>query len=333
LFAAIFACPYASGASELDFYSGKTIQIIVPFSPGGYYDVSSRILAKYMQAELPGKPNIVVQNQPGGGGITAANRLSSGIARDGLTLAVVGRGVPQLALLKDPNVTFDPLRLTWLGSLSAYENDAHLLVINRGSSIKSVNDARANTLHLGAGVAGSTNTTFSLLARDLLGLKIDLVRGFPGSNDIWLSMERGEVDGQLADLSGIMTARPHMWKGGNLRALVQFGRLKRMPGLEDVPTGRELIKNDADRQLLEFAEIPFFMSLPFAAPPDIPEDRASILKATFMKVAADPKFKAELEQAGIGADPIDGDVVRSVLQKGAQVDQSVLLRFNKLLKE
>ena len=317
-------------SEEADFYAGKTIQLIVPFSPGGYYDVSSRILARFLQTELPGNPAVVVQNQPGGGGISAANRLGTSIAHDGLTLAVVSRGVPQLALLNDPAVKFDPLKLTWLGSLSAYNRDAHLLVVNKTSPIDSLQKARSEAFHLGAGVTGSTNTTFALIARDLLGLKVDVVRGFPGTSDIWLSMERGEVDGQLADLSGILTGRANLWKAGALRPLVQFGRRERLASLDTVPTARELVSDPDDRALLEFAELPFFMSLPFAAPPDIPEARAKLLQETFMKIARDPQFQKELQQAGIEPDPVDG---AAVVESGARTNQTVRERFQKLLRD
>jgi len=334
LAASMFALSSIAAPAQTNvFYQGKTIQLIVPFSPGGYYDVSSRLLAKYLPREIQGQPTIVVQNQPGGGGLTAANRLANSIPRDGLSIAAIGRGIPQLALLKEPGILFDPLQLTWLGSLSDFSHDAHLLVVNQSSKVRSTDDAKRLSLHLGGGAAGSTNITFARLARDLFGFNVEVVRGFPGSNDIWLAMERGEVDGQLADLSGIMTARSESWHDGKLRPLIQFGRRDRLPSLQDVPTGRELASSIEDLALLQFAEIPFFMSLAFAAPPAVPHERAQSLRAAFMKVARDPEFVKDMSRAGIAVDAVDGDAVMAVLEAGALTSAKVKERFARLLKD
>ena len=316
-----------------DFYKGKTIQIIVPFSAGGYYDLSTRVLARFLPDAIPGKPNVVVQNSPGGGGLTAANRLANTVERDGLTIATFSRGVPQLAMVGDPNVAFDPTKITWLGSLSDYTQDAYLMTVNAESPVKSIAESKTKSVHLGGVGAGSTNTTFALLASEILGAKIDLVRGFPGATDIWLSMDRGEVDGQMIDISAIMSARPAQWKEGKYRALVQFGRVKRLPSLPDVPTARELVTDPTDKALLEFAEIPFFMALPYGAPPGIPADRAKILRDAFMKVAMDKTFQEELAKTGIIADPVDHTAIEAVIARGAAMPKDVRDRFGKLLTQ
>lgn len=329
--AALGAGPAA--AQTTDFYKGKTLQIIVPFSAGGYYDLSTRVLARFLPDAIPGHPNVVVQNQPGGGGLTAANRLANTIEKDGLTIATFSRGVPQLAMVGDQNVAFDPKTITWLGSLSDYSQDAYLMLVRADTPFKTVDDVRRKVVHLGGVGAGSTNTTFALLARDVLKAKIDLIRGFPGATDIWLSLERGEVDGQMIDVSAILSARPDQWKAGKYRALVQFGRRTRLPSLPDVPTARELVTNPDDKALLEFAEIPFFMALPFGAPPNIPADRAKILRDAFMKVATDKTFQAELSKIGITADPVDHKAVEAVIEKGLAMPKSVRDRFGKLLTQ
>jgi len=252
--------------------------------------------------------------------------------REGLTLVAMNRALPQLALLEDPNVNFDPLKLTWLGSLSSYDNDGYLLTINASNAAKSIEDMRkGKSVHLAGVGVGATNTTFALIARDLLGMNIAEVRGFPGANDIWLAMERGEIDGQVIDLSAIMSARPNRWRDGQLRVLVQFARKTRLPGLPDVPVARELVTNPADRALLEFAESPFFMALPFAAPPNIPADRAKILKDAFMKASADAAFKAEMEKSGFLISPIDGDAVAAVITEAAKTPADVKARMGKLI--
>ncbi len=313
----------AAAQPAADVYKGRTINLVVPFSAGGIYDIASRILARHMPRHIAGQPNMVVQNQPGGGGITSANRLASAIERDGLTFAAVSRGIPQLAIVGEPNITFDPVKLTWLGSISSYADDAYLLTLMATNKINSVADAQAMTLHLGGVGAGATNTTFAMLARDLLGMKVEVVRGFPGANDIWLGMERGEVDGQTIDISAIKSTRPNLWNEKKVKFLVQFARATRLTYMPDVPTGRELARNDEDRALLAFAESPFFMALPYAAPPDIPADRAKILTNAFMAAANSREFLDEVEKVGINASPIDGDAVRKIVIEAAQTPKPI----------
>ena len=328
----MLTAPVAQAQEPADFYRGKTIQLLVPFSPGGYYDLSARIVARMMPDFIPGHPQIVVQNQPGGGGITGANRLATTVEKDGLTIATISRGIPQLAMVGDPNVSFDPMTLTWLGSLSSYADDGYFLVVNASHPARTIEDMRGSkSVHLAGVGVGSTNTTFALLARDLLGMNIAEVRGFPGANDIWLAMERGEIDGQVIDLSAIMASRPNLWREGKLRVLTQFGRMTRLASVPDAPVARELVTKPDDRALLEFAESPFFMALPFAAPPNIPPERAKILREAFMTMAMDPGFRAEMLKAGFLTSPIDGNAVSAVLAEAAKTPKDVRARMGKIL--
>ena len=328
----LLMAPTARAQEPVDFYRGKTMQLLVPFSPGGYYDLSARLVARMMPDFIPGHPQIVVQNQPGGGGITGANRLATTVEKDGLTIATISRGIPQLAMVGDPNVNFDPLKLTWLGSLSSYDDDGYFLVVNASHPARTIEDMRGSkSVHLGGVGVGSTNTTFALLARDLLGMNIAEVRGFPGANDIWLAMERGEIDGQVIDLSAIMASRPNLWRDGKLRVLTQFGRKTRLASVPDAPVARELVSKPEDRALLEFAESPFFMALPFAAPPNIPPERAKILRESFMKMAMDPGFRAEMLKAGFLTSPIDGDAVSAIIAEAAKTPEDVRRRMGKIL--
>ena len=327
--------PGARAQEPVDFYRGKTMQLLVPFSPGGYYDLSARIVARVMPDFMPGHPQIVVQNQPGGGGITGANRLATTVEKDGLTIATISRGIPQLAMVGDPNVNFDPLKLTWLGSLSSYEDDAYLMTINASHRAQKWTDVTADqrALYLAGTRAGSTNITFAVIARDMLKMNIEVVRGFPGANEIWLAMERGEIDGQMLDISAIMVGRPQLWAEKKLRPLVAFGRTTRLKDYPDVPIARELVKNPDDLALLEFAELPFFMALPFVAPPDIPADRAKILRESFMAMAKSEAFRAEMLKFGIMTSPIDGEAVRALIEKAAKTPLDVRKRFAALLSE
>src|SRR5262245_393226 len=223
--------PFAGSALSQDFFAGKTVSVLVGTSPGGIFDITSRILAKHIGRYLPGNPTVVVVSQPGAAGATLINRLSRTVERNGLTIASINRGLPQLALVNDPSAQFDPLELTWLGSLSSFENDAYFMTINDSHPAKTVADlvAGSKPLYLGATALGSTNGMFAAIARDVLRSNIKIVGGFPGAMEVWQAMERSEVDGQFIDISAIMLTRPHLWKERKIRPLVGFGRTVRHP--------------------------------------------------------------------------------------------------------
>lgn len=330
---ALAAAMTSAQAQDGQFYAGKTIAVQVGTSPGGYYDIAGRTVARHLGKFIAGAPQAVVQNVPGAGGLALGNRLANTVARDGLTIVAMNRALPQLALAGDPNAQFDPLALTWLGSLSSYEEDAYLMVVRDGHPARRMDEInkQPKAIQLGGTRSGATNIVFALMARDLLKLNVDLVRGYPGAAEIWLAMERGELDGQFVDISAILVGRPQLWKDGKLHPLVAFGRTKRLPTHPDLPIAREFVKYPADLALLEFAELPFFMALPFAAPPNMPSDREKTLIDGFMKMAWDKEFRDEMLKVGIMTSPIDGKAVRELVERAAKTPPDVRARFAKIL--
>ena len=325
----------ASAQSPAAFYAGKTVNLIVGATPGGYYDVAGRTIARHFSQYIPGHPSVVVQNQPGASGLASVNKIGNTADRDGRTILVMSRALPQLALVGDPNANFDPMQLTWLGSLSSYKDDAYLMTVNSRHPAQSLADLKGpgKTVHLGGTSGGATNIIFALMARDMLKLNVGITKGYPGAAQIWLAMERDEVDGQFVDISAIMVGRPTLWKEGKLRPLLAFGRTERLADRPQVPIARELVGNADDLALLEFAELPFFMALPRVAPPGVPPDRARALKDAFMAMAKDEAFRADMLKVGIMTSPIDGEAVLALLAKAAQASSEVKAKFAKLLAE
>lgn len=325
----------AQAQSVEQFYTGRSIALIVPYSPGGYYDVGARIIARHLGRHIPGKPGIVVQNQPSAGGIGLANRLANVGDKDGTQIGVLQRAIPQVALMGDPAVRYDPLNLTWFGSLSGYATDSYVLFVSKGHKAQTAADLRGGGLKaiMGANRAGSSNLMLALVARDLLRLNIDIVRGFPGANDITLAVQRGEVDGQLADLSVLKAGMGDLWSTGKVRVLVQFARVSRLPDLGDVPTARELVTNSDDRALLEFAELPFFMSLPLAGAGDFPADRAKAVSVAFMAMGTDPEFVADAAKIGYPGDLVDGASIARLIAEAAKTPKAVIERYKRIVDE
>jgi tripartite-type tricarboxylate transporter receptor subunit TctC len=323
--------PQRAAAQSIEsFYRGRTVTMLVGTSPGGINDISARLVARHLSRFLPGTPTIVVQNNPGGGGLVTANRLYVNSDKDGSVLAKLERAVPQLAIQGHSNAQFDPAKFTWLGSLSSYTNDAYLMLVNANYPARTVADLKTTRAVLGADNAASSNLIFAVIAKEVLGLNVSIVRGYTGAAPLFLAMQRGELDGQMVGLSSVRTGQRDLWTKGAFRPLMAFGRDRRHPEFADMPVGRELAGDSDARALIEFAELPFFMALPFAAPPGLPPDRAKALQTAFMAMCRDKTFVEEAETLGIDMSPIDGTAILTLLARTAATPRDVIARYNSI---
>lgn len=330
----VAASPGAAQTPE-QFYAGKTVSIIVPTSPGGNFDMNARLVSRHLGRFIPGQPTALVRNMPGAGGMLVANQFVNTREQDGATIAIIERGTPQLAYEGNPNVRFDPLKFNWIGSLSSYASDSYLMLINDRHPAKTVADLRKDgvELRLGGDMPGSTNLTFAVLARDLFKLNVKLVRGYPGAAPMFIAMQGGELDGQLIGLGSVRGAQPALWNGKKVRPLMQFGRTSRLPELGDIPTGRELLSDPNDLALLEFAELSFFIALPFTAPPNVPADRVAALQKAFMDMTRDKLFLEDAARANFELSPIDGPAVRAIIEKMSKTPPEVIRRYVDIVRK
>jgi tripartite-type tricarboxylate transporter receptor subunit TctC len=329
---AIASMQGAGAQSVEEFYKGRTITLIVPTATGGINDLSGRLVARHIGRFIPGQPKVEPQNKAAGGGLALLNDFAAGAPRDGSVIAVVQRAIPLLSIQGDPQAKFDPQAFTWLGSLSSFADDAYMLIVNAGHAAKTVDDLKKPGIsaRIGADVPGNTNLTFALIPKAAFGLNLTVVDGYVGAAALSEAQRRNEVDGQVIGLASISANQSAMWTSKSVRPLIQFGRTARHPQLPDVPTGRELTKDPKVLALLEFAELPFFMALPFVAPPGLPADRAAALRAAFMAMCKDPAFLEDAKKAKLDISPIDGDAVRALLAKAAATPQDVVTHYNEI---
>lgn len=334
----LVALPAARADEVADFYRGRQVDLVVGFGPGGGYDVYARLLARHIGKYIPGDPNVVVQNMPGAGSLRAANYIYTVAPKDGSTFGLFARDMALVALLGgDANVQFDPRKFTWLGSSSSYANDAYLLMLRKDAPVKSVADARrpgGPPMVLGGTAEGSTSDDVPILLRDVLGLHIRLIAGYRDSGVLFLAVDQNEVQGRTVGLSSVRSAHPQwLAPDSNMRVLVQFGRATRLPDFPDVPTARELAPDARSRALIELAELPYFLSRPFAAPPDLPPARAKALQAAFLAVHKDPDYLADAAKLKVDVSPIGGDQARQAIERLAEAPPDLRDALRKLLAE
>src|SRR5436190_9057442 len=194
LLALLLCCaftPAARADAVEDFYKGKTISMAIAHSVGGGYDLYGRLLARFWRKHIPGNPTIVPQQMTGAGGLRVVNYLYSAAPKDGTVVGTFSRSLPTLPLFT-PNSNFDGTKLTWLGSIA---NDTSVCVTGQKSGIKTWQDMLTKPVIMGGQSTGADSDIYARLYRNVFGAKIKLVSGYPGTNEITLAMDRGEVDG------------------------------------------------------------------------------------------------------------------------------------------
>jgi tripartite-type tricarboxylate transporter receptor subunit TctC len=336
LLASLALVPHTRADAIADFYKGRTVTLIVGYGPGGGYDLFARLLARHLGRYIPGNPTVVVQNMPGAGSLRATNYLYTVAPRDGATIGSFARDMPLLAILRaNAAAVFDPRRFTWLGSSSDFSHDAYLLMVRKDAPVKSIDDATrpgGPPIVLGGTAEGTTGSDVPLVLRDTLGINIKLVSGYPDNGAIFLAVDRGEVNGRTADLSSMKSLRPEwLLPEGRMHALVQFARATRHPEFADVPTARELARDSDARALIELAELSYKISRPFAAPPDVPAERAKALQLAFMAVHNDPQYRDEAAKLRLEVSAIGGRDALDVIDRIATAPPSILDRLRRLI--
>ena len=328
----------AEAQSVAEFYKGKQIQVVVGYGTGGGYDLAARVLSRHMGKHIPGNPNLIVQNMPGAGSLRAINYLYQAAPKDGTVFGIFARNMPLLAAAGgNGNVQFEADKFTWLGSSSTYAGDAYLLYLRKDANVKSLADARKKDgppMVLGGTGQGSTGNDVPILLRDILGLNIKLIAGYKDANDLFIAVERKEIEGRITDYSSVRSQQPG-WVGpnGSMNILLQFARSTRHPDYPNVPTAREVAPDARARQIIELAELPFTLSRPFAGPPGIPADRAKALREAFVTVHNDAEYLAEMDKLKLDVSPIFAADTLKLIDKVNKAPRDVLDYIGKLQAE
>lgn len=310
----------ATAQPVADFYSGKTINLLIGFTAGGGYDLYGRTLARYLGRYIPGNPSVVAQNMPGAGSLKAANYIYGVAPKDGTAIATFGRTIPVAPLLAAAGVAFEATKLTWLGSIS---KDTSLCVTSAKSEVKTWSDFLTKPSTLGGEGAGADPDVFAHLYKNVFGAKGKLVAGYPGTNDVSLAMERGEIDGFCGlSWSTLKSRHPEWLNNKSIHIIVQAG-LRKEPELPDVPLATDLAKTQEQLQIVKLVLVSQEMARPFAAPPGLPADRAAALISAFAETMRDKNFLAEAKTQMLDIDPVSAKDIDALLAEVYATPKSV----------
>jgi tripartite-type tricarboxylate transporter receptor subunit TctC len=325
----LFAMLLPTAASaQAPFYKGKTIRIVISTGVAGGYAEYARLLADHMPRHIAGAPNFIVQSMPGAGGLLAANYLFNQAPPDGTTIGIVHSSVPLTPLFGNKGVRFDTLKFNWLGSLDRVDG---MCISWTASPIKTWNDVLTRTYTVGSSGAGSQMDIYPAMLNKLFGAKMKVIAGYKDGTDVFLAMERGELDGRCGgQLTVIKSTRPWWLTERKINVPIVISE-KRSPEFPDTPTVMEFVKDEPTRQQIELLMISQGLDRPMMAPPGTPAERVKELRDALEATLADPAFLADVEKKSLHVDPVRGEEMTTALARAFALPADVIAGAKELM--
>src|SRR3954454_8928679 len=200
--------------------AGKNVTMLIGFGPGGGYDLWGRVVARHIGKHLPGNPTVVPQNMPGAGSFTAAAHIYGAAPKDGTVMGIIARDAALGPLTGQEGARFDATKITWLGTPTTETN---VCIAYKTSKVKKAEDLFTTEIIVGDTGPGTGTHAYPKALSALLGMKFKLIGGYPSSSDVFLAMERGEVDGICESLDSVHGKRPDWIEKKTVTLLFQGG--------------------------------------------------------------------------------------------------------------
>jgi tripartite-type tricarboxylate transporter receptor subunit TctC len=331
VFAALVVTGQAASADPVaDFYQGKTVRVIIGYGAGGGYDIYGRLAAEFLGRYIPGHPTVIPQNMPGAGSFKAIEYLyGGGAAQDGTFIGTVAQTMAVDALT-DPKVHADVTKLKFLGRLV---NNTDVGYVLPKSGLKTFDDLRKREVIAGASGGGSTSVVYPLALNAYAGTKMKLVRGYEGTAEIQLALERGEAEiNPAVSLPGILGSHPDWVKNGDIIVLYQ-NALKRDPVLPNVPTMPELGTSDEGRTILRVIAGTTEIGRSILTTPGVPAARLAALRKAFKDMATDREFLAIAQKRNLQIAYASGEELDAIVAETMRLPKPTVEVLAKLLKE
>jgi tripartite-type tricarboxylate transporter receptor subunit TctC len=317
----LLAVSAASAQSVESFYKGKRVTMLVGSAVGGGYDAYARLVSRHLGRFIPGNPAFVVQNMPGAGGAVAAANLYNVAAKDGTVMKLFQREILVAPLLEARNIEnrYDATRFNWLGSLNS---ETGVVVVRTTAPHKTFDDLLTTELVVGS--SGPSSDFMTLFMNRVLKTKMKIITGYRASTEVYLAMDRGEVQGRVSNgWSGDKGIVAPWVRDGKARLIVALA-LKPSKELPDVPLITQFVKNETDRQVMELILVGSLWGRPFALAPDVPKDRVAAVRQAFVAMYNDAGFIAEAKKLDLDLDAMDGAQIDALMTKAYASTPEVL---------
>jgi tripartite-type tricarboxylate transporter receptor subunit TctC len=309
-------------------FAGKTVHMVIGLGVGGGYDLWGRLVARHISKHLPGQPTVVPQNMPGAGSFVAAAYLNHAAPRDGTAIGIISRDAVLGPLTGATGARFDPTQLSWIGSPTTETN---ICIAFHTAKVKTVQDLLTTELIVGDTGPGTGTRAYPRALTDLLSMRFKVVSGFRSSADVFLAMERGEVEGICESLDSVRARRPDWIPTGKVSILFQAGAALH-PDLKGVPSIFDLAKTEEQKLAIELLYAGQEIGRPFVAPPGLAPERLKMVRDAFDATMRDPQFADEARRNKFEVDPVSGDKLTALIQKIYATPKPIVERIGNLIK-
>jgi len=304
----------APDSKVADFYKGNTVYMMIGSATGGGFDFFGRTVGKYMAKYIPGNPTVVPQNLPGAGGYNAAAKVAISAPQDGTYIGGIHPTVIVDPVLGDPAKGSKELKFAFLGNAAP---NVEGCFIRTDAPVKKFSDAFTTEMVLGASNGASSTREYAAILKNVLGMKIKLVTGYPGNADIFLAMERGEVQGICgASYLNVIGTKPEWFSKNFVRGISHQGS-KPIPGdvpqMVGVPAAVEFAKTPEQRAVLDLYDKQEEFGRPFVTGASVPAERIKALRSAFMKTLDDAEFRKEMSARGFDIAPAPGEEIQRLV--------------------
>jgi len=326
--AIVLGSPAARAQDVAAFYRGKQLRFVVGSAVGGAYDLYARTVARQIVHHIPGNPTIIVQNQPAAGGLVMTNQIYNQGPKDGTVIGVPLNGIPTAPMLQ-AGAQFDSAKLNWLGSIN---REAYVGFVWHTVPVSRIGEAAERELLVGSTTVGTTMNDFPLLLNDLLGYKFKIVRGYQGTPQINLAIERGEIQGNAGVGWASVRALTQTWiDEKKIKILLQYNA-EPHPELPGVPLVMGLARTDPERLAMRLLFARTEYARPFFLPPEVPVERVEALRRAFDATMKDPAFLAEAAKLQLEVSPMTGEAVQALVGELARTPPAIVSRVRSALE-
>ena len=303
----LFSARSPAGATEEDFYKGKTVTIVVGFGVGGGNDLYARLIARHIGKYIPGHPTVIVQNMPGAGSLMAVRHLDNTAAANGTVMTTFQSGALIESIVTPDKVNLDFNNYSWIGVANG---EVRVCYAYGPNSVKSWNDLMGSKeFVLGTTAKGSASYVNGAMLRRLFSAPIKQVMGYPGANEQRLALERGELDGSCGSVNSI----PAEWiREAKAHMFVRFSESHPPEVSKGAVHIRELAKTEEQRQLIDFLTATDRLGRVFIMPKKIPKERIEIMRKAFDATMRDQDFLADAQRQQLPIDPLTGPAAEKV---------------------
>jgi tripartite-type tricarboxylate transporter receptor subunit TctC len=302
---ALLACASAraqDGAAA--FYGGRTVPIIIGYPPGGSYDIYARLAAAHMGKYIPGHPNLIVQNKPGGIGVMRSFYETA--PKDGSTFGIFPETIAIVQLTHPEIGKWNVQNLSYLGS---FANVNAVFMVRKGAPATTVQELKTTSINVGCNTPVGVSYINPAIMQKFGGLRFKIICGYPGTASLPIALARGEID----MVTGSWTAwknRPEV-TGGEVMPIIQSG-LARHKELPDVPLMQEVISDPTGKKVAEFMSAGSAIGRALITPPGVPPERIAALRNAFDQLVKDPEFLRQAAEAGAELDPKSGSETQAI---------------------